>query len=279
MSQSNDTAATKSIRIGHTPDADDAFMFYGFASRQANIPEHEIEHVLHDIEMLNALANGEDPLEVTALSLHAFLSLSDRYEMLNVGSSVGRGYGPKVVTATPMTVEQLAGRVIALPGERTTATLAARLLLPPFEERHMTFTDIPGAVLAGDVDVGVLIHEAQLTYQDEGLHLVCDLGTLFAARFDGLPLPLGVNCVRRDLAPDFKRAIADAYTNSVQVALDQRADAIAYSARFGRGAPDDLLDRFVGMYVNEDSLSMPADVQRAVAILADAATARRSALQ
>lgn len=263
----DDAARGRQVRIGHTPDADDAFMFFGFATGQAEVAEHQIVHVLHDIQTLNVMAAGDDPLEVTAMSVNAFLDLQDRYELLEVGSSVGRGYGPTVVTRGASTVIDLAGKRIALPGEKTTATLAARALLPGFEEVHLPFEDIPDAVLNGDVDAGVLIHEVQLTYEGLGLHLVCDLGERFARHTGGLPLPLGVNCVRRELPPDLKRAIAAGYRHSVEVALAQRDQAVAYSSQFGRGASRDLLDRFVGMYVNADSLAMDDEVRRAIAVL------------
>jgi 1,4-dihydroxy-6-naphthoate synthase len=262
------------LRIGHTPDADDAFMFYGFASGQVSIPGYEIVHVLHDIETLNALASGEDPLEVTALSLAAFFHLRDRYELLEVGSSVGRGYGPRVVADHPMQVSDLEGARIALPGRKTTATLAAKLLLPQFEAVQVPFTEVPARVLRGEVDAGVVIHESQLTYSDEGLHLVCDLGQMFAERYAGLPLPLGVNCVRRDQDDAHRRVIAAAYRRSIEIAVSQREAAVKYSARYGRGASTATLDRFVGMYVNDDSLSLRDEVRSAIEILAGQAGAR-----
>ncbi len=255
------------LRIGHSPDPDDAFMFYGFASGQASIPGFSIEHVLDDIQSLNLRAAGENPLEVTAMSVHAFLDLGHRYELLEVGTSVGRGYGPRVVAREPMGIEELQGKRIALPGPKTTATLVARALLPPFIESQMDFTNIIGAVNSGVVDAGVLIHEGQLTYGQSGLFLVADLGERFAHEHHGLPLPLGVNCVRSDLEPELKKAIADAYRRSVEIALTQRADAVEYSLQYGRGLAKDLADRFVGMYVNEDSLSFHEELREAVAVL------------
>jgi 1,4-dihydroxy-6-naphthoate synthase len=242
-------------------------MFFGFATGQTTIPGCSIEHVLEDIETLNQRAAGADPLEVTAMSVHAFLHLGHRYSLLEVGSSVGRGYGPKVVATKPMSVSSLANKRIALPGPKTTTTLAARLLLPSFSEVFLPFTEIIDAVKDGEVDAGVLIHEGQLTYSDHGLALVCDLGQLFAESFGGLPLPLGVNCVRRDLPKVTQEQIATAYRHSVETALAQRADAVKYSLTYGRGAPAELLDRFVGMYVNADSLSLQAEVREAVEVL------------
>lgn len=257
----------RDIRIGHSPDPDDAFMFYGFASEQVTIPGARIVHVLHDIQTLNEMAAGDDPLEVTAMSLHAFLDLEDRYAFLEVGTSVGRGYGPRLVTREPKSLNDLRGCRIALPGAKTTATMIARKLLPAFEEIHLDFAAIMDAVVTGDVDAGLIIHEGQLTYGDHGLHLVADLGAMFAARHDGLPLPLGVNCIRRDLEEEVKGAIAEAYRRSVEIAMTQREAAVDYSLPFGRGLDRDLADRFVGMYVNEDSLSFHDELRRAVDII------------
>ncbi len=256
-----------SLRIGHSPDPDDAFMFYGFASGQVAIPDHEIVHVLHDIQSLNEMAEGGDPLEVTAMSLHAFLGLEERYEMLEVGTSVGRRYGPKLVAREAIPIEDLRGKRVAMPGPKTTAALVARGLLPSFDEVHMAFTDIMDAVQAGTVDAGLIIHEGQLTYGDEGLVLLADLGVLFAERHGGLPLPLGVNCCRRDLPTALKQDIASAYRRSVEIALEQREAAVAYSLDFGRGLSSELADEFVGMYVNEDSLQLRDDLRQAVALI------------
>ena len=255
------------LRIGHSPDPDDAFMFFGFASHQVQIPGHPVVHVLEDIQTLNERAAGADPLEVTALSLHAFLGLGGRYDWLEVGTSVGRGYGPRLVAREHADVPSLAGRRVALPGRHTTATLVARGLLPAFEEVHVGFTEILPAVREGRVEAGVLIHEGQLTYADEGLVLLADLGELFARRHGGLPLPLGVNCIRRDLAPSLRAEVADAYRRSVQVALAQREAAVDYALRFGRGIARDLADRFVGMYVNDDSLALGEDLREAVELI------------
>lgn len=255
------------IRIGHSPDPDDAFMFYGFASEQVKIEGYEIEHVLHDIQTLNVLANGDDPLEVTAISLHAFLHLENRYELLEVGTSVGRGYGPRLIARKPTSLEALEECAIALPGPMTTATLIARGLLPPFKEVHLDFTEIMAAVRDGSVDAGVIIHEGQLTYADEGFALVADFGEAFAARHNGLPLPLGVNCVRKDLAPELKTSIADAYRRSVEIAMEQRSEAVEYSLQFGRGLSKEMADTFVGMYVNEDSLAFNDEIRQAVEVI------------
>lgn len=255
------------IRIGHSPDPDDAFMFYGFASGQVKVPGHEIVHVLEDIQGLNERAAGPDPLEVTALSVHAFLELGGRYRFLEVGTSVGRGYGPRLVAREPKPLDALAGARIALPGAKTTATLVARGLLPPFQEVQMGFLEVMDAVADGRVDAGVIIHEGQLTYARRGLVLLEDLGRLFAERHGGLPLPLGVNCIRSDLPNDLRRDVARAYRRSVEIALVQREAAVGYALEFARGLDRDLADRFVGMYVNEDSLSFHDELRRALHVL------------
>lgn len=257
----------ETIRIGHSPDPDDAFMFYGFASEQVTIPNHRIVHILHDIQTLNELAMGADPLEVTALSVHGYLHVQDRYELLEVGTSAGRNYGPRLIARSPMDLDDLAGKSVALPGPFTTTTLVARALLPGIREVHMGFTAIMDAVATGRVHAGVIIHEGQLTYADEGFELIADFGALFAARHGGLPLPLGVNCIRTDLAPGLKVAVAQAYRRSVEIALRQRSAAVDYSLHFGRGLSKPLADRFVGMYVNEDSLAFNDELRAAMAIL------------
>ncbi len=261
------SSAARTIRIGHSPDPDDAFMFYGFASGAVSIEGCTIENILRDIQTLNLMAAGPDPLEVTAMSAHAYFGVEERYALLPVGTSVGRRYGPRVVARRPMTIDELEGLRVALPGPLTTATLVARGLLPSFEEKHVAFTDIIDEVQAGRVDAGVLIHEGQLTFAAQGLHLIADLGEVFAERFDGLPLPLGVNCVRRDLGDALCSQIEAAYRRSVEVALTRTPEAVAYAMQYGRGLPADLTDRFVRMYVNEDSLAFSDDVVAALAQL------------
>lgn len=258
---------TPTLRIGHSPDPDDAFMFYGFASGQVEVPGREIVHVLEDIQGLNERAAGDDPLEVTAMSVHAFLELGARYRFLEVGTSVGRGYGPRLVGLEPKPIDALAGARIALPGPKTTATLVARRLLPRFREVHLDFTRIMDAVREGRVDAGVIIHEGQLTYAEHGLSLLADFGALFAERHRGLPLPLGVNCIRADLPAELRRDVARAYRRSVEIALEQRDAAVDYALGFARGLDRELADRFVGMYVNEDSLSFHDELRRAVHVL------------
>ena len=257
----------ETLRIGHSPDPDDAFMFYGFASEQVTLPGHRIKHVLQDIQTLNEWAMGDDPLEVTALSVHGFLHVHDRYELLEVGTSVGRNYGPRLIANREMDLEDLRGKPVGLPGPFTTPTLVARKLLPGIEEVHMDFTTIMDAVKSGEVAAGVIIHEGQLTYGAEGFTLLADFGELFAARHNGLPLPLGVNCIRKDLSAALKSTVADAYRKSVEIAMKQRDAAVQYSLQFGRGLSTELADTFVGMYVNEDSLHFNPEITAAMDIL------------
>lgn len=257
------------FRIGHSPDPDDAFMFYGFASGQVQIPDCAIEHVLQDIQTLNEMAMGADPLEVTALSVHGYLHIQDRYDLLEVGTSAGRSYGPRLVGREARSLAALRGKRVALPGPFTTATLVARRFIPGMIEVHMDFTRIMDAVRDGEVEAGVIIHEGQLTYASGGFQLLADFGQLFAEAHRGLPLPLGVNCIRADLSASLKATVAAAYRRSVEIALSQRSAAVDYSLNFGRGLSKGLADTFVGMYVNEDSLAFNDELREAMGILRD----------
>ena len=237
------------IRLGHSPDPDDAFMFWGLASGTVETGEFEFEHVLADIQSLNEWAL-EGRLEVTALSLHAYPFVQDKYVLLPHGASMGNGYGPVVVTREKMTREDLADVEIAVPGKMTTAFLLLRLLLGDFRYREVPFDQIIDEVQAGNVAAGLLIHEGQLTYESLGLHKVVDLGEWWLLE-TGLPLPLGVNAARRDLGGDVLQRLSAVLEASIRAGLDNRAEALAYARRWGRGLSEELTDRFVGMYVNE----------------------------
>ena len=237
------------IRLGHSPDPDDAFMFWGLAAGAVDTQGFEFEHVLADIQSLNEWAL-EGRLEVTALSLHAYPFVQDRYILLPHGASMGSGYGPVVVTRDKMTQEDIGELEIAVPGRLTTAFLLLRLLLGDFRYREVPFDQIIDEVQAGTVDAGLLIHEGQLTYESLGLHKVVDLGEWWLLE-TGLPLPLGVNAARRDLGEDVLERLSGVLEASIRAGLDNRAEALAYAKRWGRGLSDDLTDRFVGMYVNE----------------------------
>jgi 1,4-dihydroxy-6-naphthoate synthase len=238
------------LRLGHSPDPDDAFMFYALAKDLVDAEGLEFEHILDDIESLNQRAE-QGELEITALSVHAFAYLHDRYMLLPHGASMGDGYGPILVSRRPMRVADLASSKIAGPGLRTSAYMGARLAIGNFEHVVVPFDAIMDYVLAGEADVGLLIHEGQLTYAGHDLNKVLDLGEWWRQETDGLPLPLGVNCVRRDLPEDMLHKITRVLARSIDYALEHRAAAVEHSLQFGRGLDHKMADRFVGMYVNE----------------------------
>lgn len=237
------------LRLGHSPDPDDAFMFYALAAGKIDAEGLEFEHVLQDIETLNQRAERGE-LEITALSVHAYAYLHDRYLLLPHGASMGDGYGPLFVARRPMTVEALRRTRIAVPGLRTSAYLAARLALGEFAHEVVAFDRIMDVVRAGEFDAGLLIHEGQLTYAGAALHKVLDLGEWWRDETGGLPLPLGVNAVRRDLPAEVVRRITRVLGKSIRYALEHRAPAVQHAMRYGRGLDTPLADRFIGMYVN-----------------------------
>jgi 1,4-dihydroxy-6-naphthoate synthase len=241
------------ITVGHSPDPDDAFMFYALAHDKLDTGDLQFRHVLQDIETLNRRAlRGE--LEVTAISIHAYASLLDKYALLPSGCSMGDRYGPMVVARKPMTVEQLKTARIAVPGTLTTAFLTLRLLLPNgFTYEVLPFDRILDAVASGQFDAGLIIHEGQLTFQNQGLHLVVDLGVWWQEK-TGLPLPLGGNVVRRDLGLPTMRTISRLLKESIRYSLDHRDAALEYALQYARDMDKSLADRFVGMYVNEWTL-------------------------
>jgi 1,4-dihydroxy-6-naphthoate synthase len=262
------------VRLAHSPDPDDAFMFYGLACGAVDPGPYRFEHVLEDIQTLNERAQRGE-YEVTALSIHAYPYVHDKYALTSCGSSMGDNYGPMVVVRNPLTIEQLRGRMIAIPGLMTTAYLTLQLLLgkDAFVPKVVMFDQIPDEVAAGRVDAGLLIHEGQLTYPKFGLHLVVDLGVWWQ-QHTGLPLPLGGNAIRRDLGPEHCRAIARLIRASIEYGLSHRAEAVKYALQFGRGLDGQLADRFVGMYVNEWTLDYGDRGRDAVRrLLADGAAA------
>jgi 1,4-dihydroxy-6-naphthoate synthase len=247
--------ATRTLRLGHSPDADDAFMFFGLGRGPAT--GLAFEHVIQDIETLNRRAlRGE--LEVTAVSVHTLAFVASRYALLRCGASVGEGYGPRVVARSAMALEDLAGARIAIPGALTTASLALRLRLHAFEAVPVPFDQVLDVVARGDVKAGLVIHEGQLTYRDHGLELVEDLGVSWTAR-TGLPLPLGVNVVRRDLSSGLQQEIGRSLRASIELSLRERPAALAHAATYGRGIDAATLDQFVRWYVNDRTLDLGAD--------------------
>ena len=236
------------IRIAHSPDSDDAFMFYGLASGRVPSGGFELEHVLSDIEALNRAA-FDGTYEITAVSFHAYAHLTDRYLLLPHGASMGDRYGP-IVVARQDGPSSVTGVRVAVPGELTTAYLALRLFDPRVEHVVMPFDQIQDRVRDGEVAAGLLIHEGQLTYADEGLKKIVDLGEWWADYAGGLPLPLGGNVIRRDLGSQTIATLSRLLHDSIAYALQHRVEAVDYAMQFGRGLDRERTDRFVGMYVN-----------------------------
>ena len=237
------------IRLGHSPDADDAFMFWALAAGRVETQGFEFEHVLRDIQTLNEWAL-EGRLETTAISLHTYPYVQDKYVLLPHGASMGAGYGPIVVAREPIPLERLSEIEVAVPGRMTTAFLVLRMAIGDFRYREVPFDRILDEVKTGEADVGLIIHEGQLTYADEGLEKVLDLGEWWMLE-TGLPLPLGANVARRDLGDETLARLSDVLAASIRTGLENRAEAMAYAMEFSRGLEPHLADRFVGMYVNE----------------------------
>jgi 1,4-dihydroxy-6-naphthoate synthase len=257
------------IRIAHSPDSDDAFMFYALAKEKLKTGKFRFSHTLQDIETLNRKAlNGE--YEVTAVSFHAYVYIADKYVLLPSGASMGDRYGPMVVARDPWSQDELRGKKIAIPGRMTTAFLALKLFQPDFEPVVIPFDQIMSAVRNGTVDAGLIIHEGPLTYASQQLHKIVDLGEWWY-RITSLPLPLGGNVVRRDLGAEDIREISRLLKESIQYALDHREEALDYALQFARDLDAKTADRFVGMYVNERTLDYGEEGRRAVQLLFDRA--------
>jgi 1,4-dihydroxy-6-naphthoate synthase len=258
------------ITVGHSPDPDDAFMFYALAHGKLDTGPLAFRHELQDIETLNRRAmRGE--LEVSAVSIHACAHLLDKYALLPSGCSMGDRYGPRVVARQPYAIHDLRSKKIAVPGTLTTAFLALRLCLgADFQYQVLPFDQILAAVEQGGYDAGLIIHEGQLTYQNQGLQLIVDLGVWWQEK-TGLPLPLGGNVVRRDLGAQTIRRISQLLKESIQYALDHRPQALDYALQYGRDLDKDLADKFVGMYVNQWTLDYGEKGRTAVRMLLDEA--------
>jgi 1,4-dihydroxy-6-naphthoate synthase len=251
------------IRLGHSPDSDDAFMFYGLAEGHVDAEGLSFEHILRDIETLNQWAL-EGQLEITAISVHAYAFVADKYAILTHGASMGDNYGPMVVTREQVDPEWLRGRRIAIPGTMTSAFLALRLYLGDFDYDIMPFDEIMEAVSSGKAEAGLLIHEGQLTHASFGLHSVVDLGKWWHERTGGLPLPLGVNAVRRDLGPERMAQLSRILKASIVYGLEHRDEGLQYAMRFARGLPTTTADQFVGMYVNDWTVDMGERGQQSI---------------
>jgi 1,4-dihydroxy-6-naphthoate synthase len=256
------TSRVTEIRLAHSPDSDDAFMFYALATRKVRTPGLKFAHVLADIETLNRAAT-EELYDVTAVSFAAYPYIREKYILLDCGASFGEGYGPMVVSSRPLKREELAGKRIAVPGLRTTAYLTLKLFEPNFDAVTIAFDKILEAVHDGTVDAGLLIHEGQLLFAQEGLHRVVDLG-LWWQEQTGMPLPLGGNAIRRALGPETGRQVARAIRDSVSYALEHREPALNYALQFARDMEPELADKFVGMYVNRWTLGYGEEGRKAV---------------
>ncbi|HMS56883.1 MAG TPA: hypothetical protein PKA27_15940 [Fimbriimonadaceae bacterium] len=259
------------IRLGHSPDSDDAFMFWGLASGEVK-SDYEFEHILRDIQTLNEWAM-EGRLESTAVSVHAFAYVADKYALLRHGGSFGDDYGPMVVTSRPMTIDEIKGITIAVPGKLTSAFLELNLFFaktfgndvkPKFEV--VPFDQIIPAIQEGRFEAGLIIHEGQLTYKEEGMHLVVDLGVWWK-EMTGLPLPLGVNVVRKDLGENAVKEISRCMRESITAGLGHRGKALDYALQFARGMDSQTSDTFVGMYVNNRTLDMGDEGVKAIRLL------------
>ena len=260
-------SAIREIAVAHSPDSDDAFMFYGLATNKVRVPGLRFTHTLCDIETLNRQAR-EGVYDVTAISFHAFPYIQDHYALLPSGGSVGDGYGPMIVATRAFTQSEVKKKRIAVPGKLTTAYLALKLFAPGIEVEVVPFDQIIPEVLEGKHEAGLIIHEGQLTYSKAGLHRIVDLGKWWL-KMTGLPLPLGGNAIRRSLGPGLMLSVSNALRDSIQYALDHREEALAYAMQFARDLDPQLADKFVGMYVNERTLDYGPDGREAVRRLLD----------
>jgi 1,4-dihydroxy-6-naphthoate synthase len=252
----------REITVAHSPDSDDAFMFYGLATNKVRVNGLKFTHTLTDIETLNRKAM-EGVYDVSAISFHAYPYIQENYALMSCGGSVGEQYGPMIVAQRPMGLEDLARLKVAVPGTLTTAYLALKLFSPKIHTAVVPFDQIIPEVLAGKYDAGLIIHEGQLTYDTAGLCKILDLGKWWHD-LTGLPLPLGGNAIRRSLGPQLMATVCQALRDSIQYGLDHRDEALAYAMQFARDLDTQKADRFVGMYVNERTLDYGADGKEAV---------------
>ena len=257
----------REITVAHSPDSDDAFMFYGLATHKVRTPNLRFSHTLCDIETLNQKAR-EGVYDVTAISFHAYPYIQDKYALMACGGSVGEGYGPMIVSPRPFSVDEIKSKRIAVPGTLTTAYLALNLFAPGIQTEVVPFDQIIPQVIEGKYEAGLVIHEGQLTYDKSGLHRVVDLGRWWQ-KMTGLPLPLGGNAIRRALGSQLMAAVTQALRESIQYALDHREEALAYAMQFARDLDSPTADKFVGMYVNERTLDYGSDGREAVRRLLD----------
>jgi 5,8-dihydroxy-2-naphthoate synthase len=262
-----ESTEVREITVAHSPDSDDAFMFYAMATNKVRVPGLRFTHTLCDIETLNGKAQ-EGVYDLTAISFHAYPYIQDKYALLASGGSVGDGYGPMVVANRPLSLEHVRRVKIAVPGKLTTAYLVLNLFAPGVETEVVPFDQIIPQILAGKQEAGLIIHEGQLTYGKAGLHRVVDLGKWWQ-QITGLPLPLGGNAIRRSLGPEVIAQVGTALRQSIQYALDHREQALEYAKQFARDLDHQLADKFVGMYVNERTVDYGPDGRESVRRLLD----------
>jgi 1,4-dihydroxy-6-naphthoate synthase len=267
MPTSSASSKVKDISVAHSPDSDDAFMFYGLATNKVRVPGLKFSHTLSDIETLNRKAM-DGVYDVTAISFHAYPYLQDNYALMTCGGSVGDGYGPMIVSTRSLSISEVKRIKIAIPGTLTTAYLALKLFAPGIETEVVPFDQIIPQILAGKYEAGLIIHEGQLTYSKSGLHRVVDLGKWWRD-ITGLPLPLGGNAIRRELGAETIHHVNVALKNSIQYALDHRDEALQYAMQFARDLDTASADKFVGMYVNERTVDYGMDGREAVSRLLD----------
>jgi len=259
---------TREIKVAHSPDSDDAFMFYALATDKLDTGDIQFTHVLRDIQTLNQIAMTTREYDVTAVSFHAYAYLAEHYMLLPHGASIGDGYGPIVVARDPFPASELSRKRIAVPGTLTSAYLALRLHTPEFEYGVVPFDEIIEAVVDGSYDAGLLIHEGQLTYHEQGLGKVVDLGDWWKKE-TGLPLPMGGNVIRRELGPDLQRQVSYWLHRSIEYSMEHRQDALNYALQFARDMPAETADRFVAMWVNQSTLGYTDRDRQAVQLLLD----------
>ncbi len=267
-SNATSTSNVREIKIAHSPDSDDAFMFYGLATNKIRVNGFKFTHTLCDIETLNRKAISEPFFDVTAISFHAYPYLQESYALMSCGGSVGEGYGPMVVANRKIKPQDLSKIRVAVPGELTTAYLALKLFSPEIETANVPFDKIIPEVVAGNFDAGLIIHEGQLTYGTNGLQKILDLGVWWRD-LTGLPLPLGGNAIRRSLGKETMTTVTQALRESIQHGLDHREEALAYAMQFARDLDPNLANRFVSMYVNERTLDYGEDGKTAIRKLLD----------
>ena len=253
----------KEIQVAHSPDSDDAFMFYGLATRKIQVPGFKFVHSLTDIETLNHRAIDDAFYDVTAISFHAYPYLQENYALMACGGSMGEGYGPMLVAARKYTIDEVKKLRIAIPGTLTTAYLTLKLFCPEIETQVVDFDKIIPAVLAGEFDAGLLIHEGQLTFGSDGLQKVLDLGAWWLGE-TGLPLPLGGNAIKRSLGTEAMLSTTNALRDSIRFALDHREAALEYAMQFARDLDPNLANRYIGMYVNERTIDYGDDGREAI---------------